>query len=65
MPEILNECIDCLLVGARIVTVNELSIKIATLALKLIQLSRSNNVMQLLEVALHLIIVRIVAIVDK
>jgi hypothetical protein len=39
-PDMLEECIDCLLIGAKIVTVNELAIKLALLALQLMQLSK-------------------------
>lgn len=40
----LEECIDCLLIGARIIKVNELSVKIATVALQLIQRSESERI---------------------
>jgi hypothetical protein len=39
-PDMLEECIDCLLIGAKIVTVNELAIKLALLALQLMQMSK-------------------------
>lgn len=36
----LEECIDCLLIGAKIVTLNELAIKLALLALQIMQMSK-------------------------
>lgn len=39
-PDMLEECIDCLLIGAKIVTLNELAIKLALLALQIMQMSK-------------------------
>lgn len=53
MPRLLEEFIDVLLTGARVIRINELSLKICHLALRIIKQTSAQEAMAFLEVAIH------------